>query len=59
MGTGAEEMNQPLKADLEKPAALTAVMGRATPSFKEQESFKTYEQELYLWTALHIMHSLL
>ena len=41
MGTGAEEMNQPLRADLEKPAALTAVMGRATPSFKEQESFKT------------------
>ena len=40
-GTGVEEMNQPLKADLEKPAALTAVMGRATPSYKEQESFKT------------------
>lgn len=35
-------MNQPLKAALEKPAALTAVMGRATPSFKEQESLKTY-----------------
>lgn len=40
MGTGAEEMNQPLKADLEKPAALTAVMGRATPSFKEQDHLK-------------------
>lgn len=41
-GRGCWGMNQPRKAALEKPAALTAVMGRATPSFKEQESFKTY-----------------
>lgn len=34
-------MHQPRNAALEKPAALTAVIGRATPSFKEQEAVQT------------------
>lgn len=42
MGVSVVGMHQPRKAALEKPAALTAVIGRATPSFKEQEAFQTY-----------------